>query len=137
VQILTKGDETAQRDFDLLDGNDSFGVTFTGADKYEPGAAPNKTRHLNLCVAKGAHGIGTWMSLEPVLSPGAVFAAIKSFDLVDVFRIGKLNYVKTDFNWSKFGHVVEALCQERGRTYHIKDDLRRDMEKDNEKSKIA
>ena len=45
VQILTKGGRLAERDFDLLDGNDRFGVTYCGYDTYsffdnpEPNAA--------------------------------------------------------------------------------------------------
>lgn len=132
VQILTKGDETAQRDFDLLDGNDSFGVTWSGADFVghdEPGAAHHKVRHQNIVVAKEGHGLHTWLSCEPVLDPVSIYAAIETFDCVDIFKIGKLNHRSSNIDWGRFGRKGEALCLEHGRNYYIKDDLRMEMEK--------
>lgn len=129
VQILTKGDETAQRDFDLLDSNDSFGVTWSGADfvgSMEPGAASHEQRHLNLFAAKH-YGIGTWLSCEPVLEPSAIYAAIECFDYVDMFRIGKLNHRRSGIDWHEFGHRAKTMCEERGRAYFIKEDLLREM----------
>ena len=129
VQILTKGDEEAQRDFDLLDGNDSFGVTWSGAEfigNAEPNAASHKQRHTNLFMAKH-HGIGTWVSCEPVLDPAAIYAAIEILDCVDMFRIGKLNHRKSGIDWASFGRKAEALCLEYGRNYYIKEDLRKAM----------
>ena len=130
VQILTKGDETAQRDFDLLDSNDSFGVTWSGAEYIgadEPGAASQKIRHQNIVVAKEVYSIRTWLSCEPVLEPSAIYAAIEAFDGVDVFRIGKLNHRKSGIDWASFGRKAEALCIEHGRNYYIKEDLRKAM----------
>ena len=129
VRILTKGDETAQRDFDLLDSNDWFGVTWSGAGpEDEPGAAHPKQRHENLVVAKEAHGINTWLSCEPVLDPSAITAAIPAFDSVDLWAIGKLNHRPSAINWADFGRRAEALCKEYGRFYYIKEDLRKAME---------
>lgn len=134
VQILTKGDEAAQRDFDLLDSNDSFGVTWSGADfvgHAEPNAAHHKTRHQNIVIAKEVYGLHTWLSCEPVLDPVSVYAAIQTFDCVDMFRIGKLNHRKSEIDWAAFGHKAEALCLEYGRNYYIKEDLRKAMEVNN------
>lgn len=130
VQILTKGNEEAQRDFDLLDSNDSFGVTWSGAEfigNAEPGAASHKQRHTNLFMAKNS-GIGTWVSCEPVLDPASIYAAIETLDCVDMFRIGKLNHKKSGIDWARFGRKAEALCQQHGRIYYIKEDLRKAME---------
>ena len=130
VQILTKGNEEAQRDFDLLDSNDSFGVTWSGAEfvgNEEPGATSHKQRHLNLYMAKSS-GIGTWVSCELVFDPAAVYAAIETLDCVDMFRIGKMNHQKSNIDWRKFGFNVEALCKRLGRNYYIKEDLRKSME---------
>lgn len=129
VQILTKGDEAAQRDFDLLDSNDSFGVTFTGAEggNFEPNASFAMERTENLYAAHKA-GIRTWVSCEPVLVPGLVLQRIKDIDFVDLWRIGKLNHRKSRINWWKFGHDAEALCGSLGRNYYIKKDLRQAME---------
>jgi len=131
VQILTKGNEEAQRDFDLLDDNDSFGVTISGAeyaaDNPEQGAAPAKTRMLNLHKAKYC-GIPTWVSCEPVFDAAAIYAAIECYNCVDLWRIGKLNHRKSGIDWASFGRKAEALCLEHGRTYYIKEDLRKVME---------
>jgi len=129
VQILTKGDETAQRDFDLLDGQDSFGVSWTGGNTYyEPNAAWHSIRMSNLIAAK-ERSINTWISCEPVIDPASIFLAIKTLDCVDIIRIGKLNHYKSKITWPYFGRIAEELCQKHNRNYYIKEDLRREMEK--------
>lgn len=113
-----------------MDGNDSFGVTWSGAEfvgNEEPGAASHKQRHTNLFMAKNS-GIGTWVSCEPVLDPAAVYAAIETLDCLDMFRIGKLNHRKSGIDWASFGRKAEALCLEHGRTFYIKKDSRTVME---------
>lgn len=127
VQILTKGDDTAQRDFDLLDANDNFGVTWSGGNFCEPYAAPHEIRRENLRMAKGC-GISTWVSCEPVIVPAEVHKAIRHFDFVDMFKIGKLNHRKSGIDWARFGSKVEALCIEHDRNYYIKEDLRKVLE---------
>jgi DNA repair photolyase len=130
VQILTKGDETVRRDFDLLDGNDSFGVTFSGLmlnKTEEPHAACFFVRFDNLLQAK-KNGLSTWVSCEPVIYPGPILDAIRNYDFVDMWRIGKMNHRKSNIDWPAFGRTVEALCKRLGRTYYIKEDLRKEME---------
>jgi DNA repair photolyase len=130
VQILTKGGEIARRDFVLLDSNDSFGVTWSGAKQEdEPYAASEDIRYQSIVIAKMVHGIHTWMSCEPVLDPKAIYAAIETFTHVDLFRIGKLNYMPSEINWAKFGRTCEWLCKKYERNYYIKEDLRQEMEK--------
>lgn len=130
VQILTKGGTRATRDFDLLDGNDWFGVTITGAIEGEPNAASLSERMLNVMEAKDA-GVNTWVSCEPVLNPLSIYVMIAGnwADYVDLFKIGKLNHRPSDIDWGKFGRECERLCIEYGRNYYIKDDLRSEMEK--------
>lgn len=85
VQILTKGDGT--RDFDLLDENDWFGVTYDGSKNIV-------TSHdfmEQLRIAKKM-GIKTWISFEPVLDAEQVLQMIASYSFVDKVKIGKLNY---------------------------------------------
>lgn len=128
VQILTKGDAMARRDFDLLNGNDSFGVSWTGgSEDDEPGTASHETRRYNLLMAK-KQGIGTWISCEPVIETPFVYHAIESFDFVDLFCIGKMNHIKSRIPWKMFMVTAEELCREYGRNYYIKEDLRREME---------
>lgn len=123
VQILTKGD--GSRDFDLLDGNDWYGITYDGMPHgiYEP-----SDRVIDLYSAKQV-GIKTWVSCEPVIYPGAVLEFIENcYDIIDKVKIGKLNYHPSTINWKEFGHEVERLFQRLGMDYYIKDSLRKEMD---------
>ena len=130
VQILTKGD--GSRDFDLLDGEDLYGITISGkADSKdtEPGAIAAHQRLAILNVAK-LHGIKTWVSFEPVVNAVSVLRCINGFSSsFDRVKIGKLNYHPSDINWKEFGKEAEALCKKLGVDYYIKDSLRKEMEK--------
>ena len=136
VQILTKGGEKAERDFDLLDGDDWFGVTYTGhppgylftATQEEPNAAPHAYRLASLKRAKMI-GINTWVSCEPVLYPEDVLSLITLADYIDYFKIGKLNYSSSGINWAEFGRRAENECIAQNRNYTIKKDLREEMQK--------
>jgi len=132
VQILTKGGIRAERDFDLLDGGDMFGVTVTKYEQrhhlHEPNAAHVIDRLMTLGNA-AKRGIKTWVSLEPVIDPESVYTLIQSNHPIDLFRIGKLNYHASAINWAEFGARCEALCIEHGRNYYIKADLREAMSK--------
>jgi DNA repair photolyase len=133
VSILTKGATRAERDFDLLDSEDSFGVTISCnsllARIHEPKADNPFVRLLILDKAK-TKGIKTWVSCEPVLEVEAIYKLIAEYgDSIDLYKIGKLNHKKSDINWGEFGRECERLCKEYGRNYYIKDDLRKEMEK--------
>lgn len=121
VQILTKGD--GKRDFDLLDGEDWYGVTIDGAR-----AQLDLMRGDDLRNAS-RNGIKTWVSFEPVLSDPFVLAAIRRLAFADKVKIGKLNYYPSDINWAEFGRKAEALCKQLDLDYYIKDSLRAEMEK--------
>ena len=134
VQILTKGKD-AERDFDLLDSNDWFGVTYTGGmngigckNDYEPDAVPDCDRLMMLSKAK-EKGINTWVSCEPVIDIAGISGIIVHQDFIDLYRIGKLNYHKSDINWGDFGRECVRLCKKFNRNYYIKHDLRKEMEK--------
>ena len=123
VQILTKGD--GSRDFDLLDENDWYGITFDGMPHgvYEP-----SDRLVDLLSAKWL-GIKTWVSCEPVVDADAVLEFLEScWDSIDKVKIGKLNYYPSDINWKKFGTDAEELCKRLGLDYYIKDSLRKEMD---------
>lgn len=128
VQILTKGD--GSRDFDLLDDKDWYGVTYSGGHgDQEPGTLPPHKRFLNLLEAK-RKGIKTWVSFEPVVNSAQVMWAINVYhELFDKVKIGKLNYWPSGIDWAEFGRKAEALCQELGVDYYIKENLRAEMEK--------
>lgn len=130
VQILTKGD--GSRDFDLLDGEDWYGITISGkaeSKDTERGAIQAHKRLSILKIAK-LHGIKTWVSFEPVVNAVSVLRCISGYSSsFDRIKIGKLNYHPSDINWKEFGKEAEALCQKLGVEYYIKDSLRREMEK--------
>lgn len=120
VQILTKGN--GERDFDLLDGGDWYGITYDGNWSYE--------RFLALEIAH-RQGIKTWISYEPVLDAARVLKSIECVarnKAVHKIKIGKLNYYSSDINWSAFGKRAEAICKEYGTDYYIKESLRAEME---------
>ena len=127
VQILTKGD--GERDFDLLDENDWYGITIDGTEPYPPtGVFAGR-----LISLRNAHlrGIKSWISFEPVINANNIaFYTMRAKQIgVDKVRIGKLNYHPSDIDWKSFGHKAEALCKELGLDYYIKDSLRNEMEK--------
>lgn len=136
VQILTKNGADAMRDFDLLDSNDWFGITYAGYDGYssnsnyipieEPNSGTPHDRIFALCEAY-ERGINTWVSCEPVLNVVDILRFISNADDVCMWKIGKLNYHQSDNNWRWFGHEVERLCTSLGRNYYIKESLRKEM----------
>lgn len=122
VQILTKGN--GLRDFDLLDSEDWYGVTIDG--QYEWDMYFDK---LNALQGAKMRGIRTWVSFEPVLNTRNVLQIIETcHNDFDKVKIGKLNYHKSDIDWAAFGREAEALCQQLGLDYYIKDSLRAEME---------
>lgn len=140
VTILTKGGWRAERDFDLLRLGDEFATTLTFLDEakslqWEPGAASPKERILTLMRAKTL-GIKTWVSLEPVIDPGATLQIIKrTHAFVDLYKVGTLNNAEklpprympqvAFIDWPKFAKNVVATLKEYGCEYYIKKDLRR------------
>jgi DNA repair photolyase len=137
VQILTKNGIDAERDFDLLDGNDWFGVTYAGytepsysptPPKEEPNAGSPSGRLHALCEAH-ERGIKTWVSMEPVLDAVDILDFLElHVDYIDRYKIGKLNYHPSNIDWKKFGCRAESICRSYRMDYYIKEDLRREME---------
>lgn len=124
VQILTKGD--GSRDFDLLDENDWYGITFDGSKDgvYKPSLLLTDVYSAKQC------GIKTWCSFEPVINAENVLCVIEeSVGVFDKIKIGKLNYHKSDIDWKDFGKKAEAICKNIGIDYYIKESLREEMNK--------
>ena len=128
VQILTKGD--GSRDFDLLDGGDWYGVTYSGADTIDEPCALERSKRLFTLAEAKSKGIKTWVSFEPVVNSEQVLWTIRAhYYFFDRVKIGKLNYHPSDINWAKFGREAEALCKGLGLDYYIKESLRAEMDK--------
>lgn len=124
VQILTKGN--GSRDFELLDKNDWYGITYDGT---EHEFYKQCSLVADIWVAKQL-GINTWVSFEPVICADAVIEFIKKYyRCIDKVKIGKLNYHPSDINWKEFGQKVERLCKDLGLDYYIKESLREEMNK--------
>ena len=125
VQILTKGD--GSRDFDLLDENDWYGITLSGAEHgSEPGTQKEWERIGRLLEAP----CNKWISFEPVVHAGYILTLLRYVGVEHHIRvkIGKLNYHPSDISWADFGRKAEEICKERGLDYYIKDALRKEME---------
>jgi len=125
VQILTKGDGT--RDFDLLDCQDWYGVTYDG----EVRQLANTNIFLDLAEAR-YRGIQTWVSYEPVLNANNVLWSIENVakrQIANKVKIGKLNYHQSFVDNKSFGQAAELICQQCGIDYYIKDSLRKEMNK--------
>ncbi len=123
VQVLTKGD--GSRDFDLLDENDWYGITYDGLSR----GPYSQTDRLVDVYSAWQCGIRTWCSFEPVIDPADVLDCIEnSAEIFDKVKIGKLNYHPSNINWAKFGADAEALCKKLGIDYYIKDSLRKEMD---------
>jgi len=142
VCILTKGGSRSLRDLDLLGPGDQYATTLTFTDetlrqKYESGAAPMQER---IAVLQEAHdqGIFTWVSCEPVVMPRQTLQLIRdTARYVDHYKVGKLNHNFPDkpqyipeaagIDWAMFGSEAMDLLQQLGKSYYIKNDLRRCM----------
>lgn len=131
VTVLTKGGLRATRDFDLLKRcGGEFGTTLTFLDparsaEREPGAAAPAER-LEALERAHALGIGTWVSLEPVIDPAESMALIReSCGVVDRYMIGRLNHRRGGIDMG--GFLAEALgfLRAEGKRVYVKRATRR------------
>ena len=116
-------------DFDLYGPNDAFATTLTylmddgKTLEIEPQAALPSDRIQAIRDAKG-RGITTWVSLEPVLDPDESLALIdRTYEFVDLYKIGKLNHKNNDTDWRSFGMKAIELCRQFNKPYYVKADL--------------
>jgi DNA repair photolyase len=131
-QVLTKGGTKAVQDFDLYGPNDRFGGTLTFINdvdslRWEPGAALPGDRIEALRQAHSKH-IKTWVSLEPVIDPSQTLALIEAtHEFVDHYGVGKWNHDAraNEIDWPKFRADAEAILKKYGKSYMIKDALRK------------
>lgn len=135
VQLLTKGGQRAERDFDLLDSEDWFGISYAGysMDDFDVVASEpntgNPMERLHSIVRAKALGMKTWVSFEPVIGERDVLYLLENHrDRFDMVKIGKLNYAKSDFDLATFGRKAEEICIAQKLNYNIKKSLRAIME---------
>lgn len=135
-QVLTKWGKRAIHDLELYRECDAFGTTLTFDDPedseyHEPNAAPPHERYEAIQAASD-RGIYTWVSFEPVLDEGQTeYLFRKTVPYVDLYKIGMTNhgYPHTVKDWCAFGHRMAQLCEQYGKAYYLKEDLRKKMAK--------
>lgn len=131
VAILTKGGRRAAPDIPALLPGDEFAVTLTCLDdglsrQWEPGAALPQDRMDTLREAH-ERGIYTWVSLEPVLYPDAVYEIIdRTHPFVDLYKLGTLNYHQRarEIDWQEYGERAISMLEGLGKDMYVKHDLR-------------
>lgn len=132
-QVLTKSGSKATEDIDLYGLNDAFASTLTfinpeDSKKWEPNAALPEDRMRTLLAFHEA-GIHTWVSLEPVIDPEQTLELIRQTHLfVDLYKVGKLNYAKSDVDWRMFGTRALKTLQQLDKKYYIKADLAKHLD---------
>lgn len=131
ISVLTKGGRRSLRDHDLLCSftDVQYGITAVFEDEaeralMEPSAAPTSERFE---VLKTYHdtGIKTFVSFEPVYHPDQTLRMMEQYqDIIDLYKIGRLNHVKNTIDWRDFGDRAVILTRAMGKDAYFKDDLR-------------
>ncbi len=137
VQILTKGGSRCLRDLDLFRefkyikvGSTLTFETVIDSTFWEPGAADPGDR-LDTLAVLAAHGIRTWVSMEPVISPEQSFRLItRSLPFVDEYKVGRWNHdVRAEtIGWRIFGEKVVRLLRSAGKSFYVKKGLQEHLD---------
>lgn len=136
-QILTKGGKRAERDFDLYKSGDAFAstLTFFNDEKSREWEeyAPLASERIETLKKAHSLGIETWVSLEPVIDPEESLKIIEeTHEFVDLYKVGVLNYheLSETIDWKSFGERAIELLERLGKSYYIKNDLKKYLEGD-------
>jgi len=132
VNILTKNPMLAVRDLDLLTKKDKVGTTLTYSSENwersleeEPNAPLPHEREIGIAEL-WYHGIPTWVSLEPILSVQDAAKIIEETrPYVKTYKLGKLNYRKSDINWARATNELVSLLERLEKPYMVKEDLQK------------
>lgn len=134
VAILTKAGTKILRDLELfkLFGNKiKVGATLTFDNdrdslKTEPGAALPEDR-LDMLQTLKRNGIRTFASFEPVIDPNQSLNLMRrGIDIIDMFKIGKLNgnkEIESKIDWKSFAEASIKLMLDNKKEFYIKKDL--------------
>jgi hypothetical protein len=79
-------------------------------------------------VLANSMNIYTWISLEPVLKPDETLWIIRDLLLYShtrpkLWKLGKLNYEKSNINWKEYLNEATKLLNAAGQEYIVKKDL--------------
>lgn len=131
ICVLTKAPTLAYRDVDLYGPNDAFATTLTFSSARFQESLQWEQRaelpHQRIMGLKAFHdaGVRTWVSLEPIVDERSLFDNITdTHQFVNHYKIGKLNYMKSDIDWKKLAIRIASLMDGLGQSYYMKDDLR-------------
>lgn len=127
--VLTKN-ALAEKDFNLYREGDKFGMSLTYDNShdtsYHERNATNPFSRFRTLKEAWSRGIKTWASLEPVIEPDQTLKIIRyTVPYVDLYKIGKLNYRKSDVDWSKFVKDAVELLEKHGKKYILKESLKK------------
>lgn len=132
INILTKGKyATVKDDLPLMkSAGVHLGVTLAFNDDdlrraWEPNASSVFDRYRLIADAHRL-GIFTWVSMEPVVFPDEALEVLKAMhDVVDIWKVGKLNYHPhaKNIDWPKFRDDFTSIADSLGAKYIIKKDL--------------
>lgn len=127
--VLTKAPSNAERDFDLMrefGASLIMGTSISTLNNYrdmEPHADTPEARINAMKVAK-EHGLITWLSMEPAFSIEEGLAIIDATSsVIDRYRIGKLNHVKHEADWTEYLISVVGRLRSLGKSTFVKSDL--------------
>lgn len=127
-QVLSKSGARALADLPLYGPRDAYAASLTlinpkQSKKLEPNAALPQERFETLKAFHDA-GIPTWVSLEPVIDHMQTLEIIRqTHKFVDLYKVGKMNYQKSDIDWVAFYFQVINLLELFHKNYFIKSDL--------------
>jgi len=126
-KILTKS-KLILRDKDIFDKKLAwlgFTISFDSDEealKYEKKADPISER---VKAIKELHysGFKTFVSMEPVINPEEAIKLVKRIKFVDLIKVGKINYMKNNIDWSRFLIDIEKELKKYKIPFMIKKDL--------------
>lgn len=130
VAILTKGGKRCLRDINLFREFKSIkvGASLTFLKKedslsWEKNASLPSERIETLRRLK-EKDVKTWVSLEPVIDPEQTLEIIdETYQYVDQYKVGKLNYVQSKTDWKEFGLRAIDKLNKYDKRFYIKNDL--------------
>lgn len=136
ASILTKAGQKAAlpflRSFLAHADRIRWGATLTfdndrDSREWEPGAAMPGDR---IAALESAHNLGyrTWVSFEPVISTDQSLSLMRQCaPFVDLYKIGRWNHDprSNDTDWKRFALTARDLCENLGKKYVLKQDLKK------------
>jgi DNA repair photolyase len=131
VAVLSKGGTKVLQDIDLFrkfGKHIKVGSSLTFLDdkdsrRWERNAALPFDR-IGTLKTLNKLGIRTWVSLEPVIDPQQTLNLIdETYQFVDEYQVGKLNYTKSNIDWSAFIRDAYYKLINYKKEFYIKSDL--------------